>query len=89
MGKGIELKMASKNYLRRHKCFFKPKTGDKNRKRTDHQKISQTLLATANSTHENASSLRVKTEVLNGMAPDDISFDAQKDLLIRLYGEYY
>lgn len=69
--------------------LIKPKTGDKNRKRTDHQKISQTLLATANSTHENASSLRVKTEVLNGMAPDDISFDARKDLLIRLYGEYY
>lgn len=37
--------------------LIKPKTGDKNRKRTDHQKISQTLLATANSTHENASSL--------------------------------
>ncbi|KAJ8933558.1 hypothetical protein NQ314_013932, partial [Rhamnusium bicolor] len=54
-----------------------------------HQAASQTLVACASEYSNVTATLRVKKEVFNRMASDEIGFVARRDSLIRHFSEFY
>ncbi|KAK4882281.1 hypothetical protein RN001_005600 [Aquatica leii] len=87
--KGIFLK----NYLKRHckSCAVKKEKDSlsKNSKNSHHLSCSQTVTACAMDPTNVISKLTIKEQVFNLMKPDQIAFEAKKDLLIAHIGESY
>ncbi|XP_031328096.1 uncharacterized protein LOC116159286 isoform X1 [Photinus pyralis] len=77
----------ARQYLKRHvkSCFLK----DSEKNQSKILSLSQTVTACAMDPTNVLSKLNVKEQVFDIMKPDDIAFEAKKDLLIANFGESY
>ncbi|XP_044590316.1 uncharacterized protein LOC123268918 [Cotesia glomerata] len=79
----------SKQYLYRHHKVCRAVKITKDPGTIKHLSASQTLIACSLDTSNTINRLRVKEEVFNKMAADEISLVAKTDIVIVLYGEQY